>query len=86
LTDNEAGDLKRFCENHGCTQYSVLKTALHELLSKPLEIKEKEDDKDQLEINEQAKKIEKDETEELLTEKDQTLHELWKYLSKQNRT
>ena len=56
LTDNEANDLRRFCENHGCTQYSVLKTALHELLSKPIELKEKKADNDQSEIEEQAKK------------------------------
>jgi len=84
LTDGEADDLRRFCESHGCTQYSALKTALHELLSKPIEVKEKEDDKDQLEIDEQAKNVEKDETEELSTEKGQALSKLWKYLSKPN--
>ena len=45
----------RFCETHGCTQYSALKMALYELLSKPIEMKEKEEFRDQLEIEDQAK-------------------------------
>ena len=32
LTDKEADDLKRFCEDHNCTQYSAVKTAIRELL------------------------------------------------------
>ena len=84
LTDKETEGLNRFCESNGCTQYSALKTALHELLSKPIEVKEKEDDKNQLGIDEQAKNIEKDKTKEHSPEKDQTLSELWKYLSKSN--
>ena len=32
LTDKEADDLKRFCEDNNCTQYSAVKTAIRELL------------------------------------------------------
>lgn len=35
LTDEEAAQLKEFCEDNKCTQYSALKSALKELLSKP---------------------------------------------------
>jgi hypothetical protein len=33
LTDEEASELKRYCDEHQCSQYSVLKTALREFLS-----------------------------------------------------
>ena len=36
LTDGEAKKLEKFCEENQCTQYSVLKTAVRELLSKPI--------------------------------------------------
>lgn len=35
LTDEEASELKRFCEENQCTQYSAIKTGLRELLAKP---------------------------------------------------
>jgi len=41
LTDEESMKLKKFCNENQCTQYSVLKTALKELLSKPIEETEK---------------------------------------------
>jgi hypothetical protein len=41
LTDEEAAELKKFCEENQCTQYSALKAVLRELLSKPM--KEEED-------------------------------------------
>jgi len=41
LTDEEVAELKKFCNENECTQYSALKTALRELLSKP--VKEAED-------------------------------------------
>ena len=34
LTDQEVADLERFCEENKCTKYSVLKTALRQLVSK----------------------------------------------------
>ena len=34
LTDEEHEKLKKFCEENQCTQYSALKTALRELVSK----------------------------------------------------
>ena len=36
LTDKEVAELKKFCNENQCTQYSALKTALRELLSKPV--------------------------------------------------
>lgn len=40
LTDEEAAELKKFCEENQCTQYSALKAVLRELLSKPMKEKE----------------------------------------------
>ena len=37
LTDEEHKELEKFCEENQCTQYSALKTALKELLYKPIE-------------------------------------------------
>jgi hypothetical protein len=34
LTDNESIRLKKFCDENQCTQYSALKTAVKELISK----------------------------------------------------
>jgi len=36
LTDEEAKELKQFCEENQCTQYSAMKTALKEILFKPM--------------------------------------------------
>lgn len=36
LTGKEATELKKFCNENQCTQYSALKTALRELLSNPV--------------------------------------------------
>ena len=36
LSDDEVKDLKTFCDDNRCTQYSALKTAVKELLSKPV--------------------------------------------------
>jgi len=36
LTDEEASELKKFCEENQCSQYSVMKTALKEILFKPM--------------------------------------------------
>jgi len=36
LTEDEAKQLEKFCEENECTQYSALKTALRELLLKPV--------------------------------------------------
>ena len=36
LTDEEASELKQFCEENQCSQYSVMKTALKEILFKPV--------------------------------------------------
>lgn len=40
LTENEAKQLEKFCEENQCTQYSALKTALRELLLTPIEEEE----------------------------------------------
>jgi len=36
LSDEEVKDLKTFCDDNRCTQYSALKTAVKELISKPV--------------------------------------------------
>ena len=40
LSDQEARDLGRFCEENRCTQYSALKTAVKQLLFEPIQLKE----------------------------------------------
>jgi len=42
LTDEEAIQLKKFCDENQCTKYSALKIAVKELLSKPIEETEEE--------------------------------------------
>ena len=37
LTDAESVELKAFCDENQCTQYSALKTALRELLVRPIQ-------------------------------------------------
>ena len=41
LTDEEVIELKKFCEDNNCTQYSAIKTALREILSKRAAIVDK---------------------------------------------
>ena len=61
LTENEAKQLEKFCEENQCTQYSALKTALRELLSTPI----KEEETSTLEERETAPQSEvMEETEE----------------------
>ena len=43
LTDEEAKRLEKFCDENQCTQYSALKIALQELISKPLKESKKEE-------------------------------------------
>ena len=40
LTDEESDELKKFCEENQCTQYSAIKIALKELLTKPVKATE----------------------------------------------
>ena len=47
LSDDEVKDLKIFCDENRCTQYSALKTAVKELISKPIE---KPEDKQEVPI------------------------------------
>lgn len=42
LSDEEAQDLKNFCDENQCTQYSALKTAVKQLLHKSLIVQEDE--------------------------------------------
>ena len=37
LSDEEAKELKEFCDENQCTQYSALKTAVKQLLSRPVQ-------------------------------------------------
>jgi hypothetical protein len=69
LTDEEESELKKYCEEHQCSQYSVLKTALREFLSNfrvehveenQLEVEEQEDyegEEDREEEEQQEKKV-----------------------------
>lgn len=43
LSDEEVRDLRDFCDENQCTQYSALKTAVKQLLSKPIQWEEEED-------------------------------------------
>ena len=40
LSEDEARDLKEFCDESRCTQYSVLKTAVRQLLYRPVLVEE----------------------------------------------
>jgi hypothetical protein len=42
LSDDEARGLRDFCDENQCTQYSALKTAVKQLLHKPLNMHEDE--------------------------------------------
>ena len=42
LSDEEARELKEFCDENQCTQYSALKAAVKQILSKPTQ-REEED-------------------------------------------
>lgn len=84
LTDREAGDLRRFCEEHSCTQYSALKTALRELMSQHIGGKEQEISDDKSKTNQQANTVNADETETTKKEKadDKPISRLTRYLEK----
>ena len=43
LSNEEARDLRDFCDENQCTQYSALKTAVKHLLSRPLQVEGDED-------------------------------------------
>jgi hypothetical protein len=43
LSDEETRQLKDFCDENQCTQYSALKTAVRQLLYRPLESIEEDD-------------------------------------------
>ena len=51
LTEREAKQLEKFCEENQCTQYSALKTALRELLLKPAQEDEAPAAEEKEEIN-----------------------------------
>ena len=66
LTDEEAKQLEKFCEENQCTQYSALKTALRELLSTPIKEEktstlEERETAQQPEVMEQTEETEKKE-------------------------
>ena len=42
LSDDEARDLKEFCDESQCTQYSALKTAVRQMLYRPVQSEEDE--------------------------------------------
>jgi hypothetical protein len=42
LSDKEARDLRAFCDENQCTQYSALKVAVNQILSKPVQREEVE--------------------------------------------
>ena len=63
FTDREADDLRRFCEDHSCTQYSAVKTALRELLLKPVGGKQQVVNDDESKTSRQDNTVKKGETE-----------------------
>jgi len=46
LTDDEASDLRSFCDENQCTQYSAQKTALRDLIYKPVKLEMEEEPTD----------------------------------------
>ena len=82
LTDREADGLRRFCEDHSCTQYFALKTALRELLLQPLGRKEEKVNDDQSKTTEQANTNKTGETETKSVSKKSTRELLNAYLNK----
>ena len=85
LTDGEAKQLEKFCEENQCTQYSALKTALRELLSTPI----KEEESSTLEERETSPQSEVvEETEETKRKEEirkANLRKLLKALKRQDR-
>ena len=57
-TDEEVVELKKFCEENRCTQYSALTAALRELLSKPIEKTEESIEPEAIEVLENKKQKE----------------------------
>ena len=50
LSDEEAAELKKFCEENNCTQYAVIKTAMKEMISKRIKnITETKPEQDEVE-------------------------------------
>jgi len=78
LTDKELGELKKFCEENQCTQYSALKTALRELTSKPV----KEESSPITPQNETPQVLESDEPSEKNKQSPQTKSSLSRLLEK----
>jgi hypothetical protein len=60
LSDDEARDLREFCDESRCTQYSVLKTAVRQLLYRPVQTEEEMP----IEIDEEPEELQEEPIEE----------------------
>ena len=68
LSDDEARDLKEFCNESQRTQYSALKTAVRQLLYRPVRVEEKRPQEIEEEPEEAEKTLEETEEKNILVE------------------
>ena len=91
LSDEEARDLKGFCDENRCTQYSALKTAVKQLLYRPVEsafedtwVEDTSNDEDQEEDTElgeeteEIEEIEENKTQDHMSELVRKIREAYK--------
>jgi hypothetical protein len=75
LSNDEASDLKDFCDENQCTQYSALKTAVRQILSKPMQQDEVDIPEEMLEDPEEDAIPDEDVPDEIVEELGEEMNE-----------
>ena len=75
LSDGEARDLKEFCDENQCTQYSALKTAVRQILSKPIQQDEEHIEEEILDDPQEDTPLYEDVEDETIKEPDEAMNE-----------
>jgi len=70
LSDEEARELRDFCDENQCTQYSALKTAVKQILSKPMQREEEDVPEDIIDETQEENVISEEVIEESIEEPD----------------
>lgn len=71
LSDEEARELRDFCDENQCTQYSALKTAVKQVLSKPMRREEEDVPEDLIDETQEDTFIRDEVVEESIEEPDE---------------
>ena len=71
LSDEEARELRSFCDENQCTQYSALKTAVKQILSKPMQWEEEDVPEDIINETQEENVISDEVVEESIEEPDE---------------